>query len=112
MRYIVSCQDALGHRLDVPVHASTDEKACATALRTLNSWKALHALPTKAEAPEAPARRIEATTQTEQNVEHAVADEQHSIGRIIYRETVREAVTQRRGPLGSLGHAIKRANER
>jgi len=43
--YRVTCQDAIGHTTTVTVKASTDEKACEVALKTLNSWRPVRAVP-------------------------------------------------------------------
>lgn len=41
----VTCQDAAGNSVDIDVTATSDETACATALRELNTWRAVRVLP-------------------------------------------------------------------
>lgn len=48
LEYRVSCQHADGRREVVAVLARTDEQACDAALRILNSWRAIAAVPTEA----------------------------------------------------------------
>lgn len=43
--YDVQCQDAAGKTVTVVVRATTDERACDLALKQLNSWRVLHAVP-------------------------------------------------------------------
>jgi hypothetical protein len=49
--YEVTCQNDAGRRVTVKVTASTDEQACAAALKTLNTWLAVSALPATVELP-------------------------------------------------------------
>jgi hypothetical protein len=55
IHYKVTCQDETGRKTEVVVRAGTDAQACDAALRTLNSWRAVRALPhARRQAPQAP----------------------------------------------------------
>jgi hypothetical protein len=105
LRYIVTCQNAAGSRVEVSVTADTDEKACTEALRTLNTWKALLVLPKTHTIPTVP---IE-TASLDDTPEHA-ADTRPRPGRLIHRPSITELIHQHRGRRGNLGDALTRAS--
>lgn len=111
MRYHVLCQDAVGRKTEVTVHADTDQRACDAALRTLNSWRAVRAMPTVTKPiPSLVERTVERAEEDDHDVEHAVEPEirqPKTVGRIVHKATVAD----HRGRVGNLGRALRKACE-
>lgn len=107
--YTVVCQDAVGHETTVTVSADTDEHACAAALKTLNSWLAVRALPATVELPKPQTTKVVPPAP----VAEVAEEEPLQIGRIVQKGTVIDWIESRAGGgVGSVGAALIEARER
>lgn len=114
MRYDVRCRDASGNETLVSVHADTDEQACAAALRILNSWLAVTALPATVELPARMPCPEPAPEPTPTPVVVEQTEEVIEIGRIVHKGTVVDWIGTRIGrvPEGAAADAFRAARER
>lgn len=112
MKYDVRCRDAGGHETIVSVEAGTDELACAAALRILNSWLAVNALPATVELP-APAPRPKPDPATTTPAVSEQTEEVTEIGRIVHKGTVVDWIAVRAGRRdGAIARALIDAKNR
>lgn len=107
--YTVICHNAEGRRVTVTVTAATDEQACAAALKTLNTWLAVSALPATVVLPK-PKQIVEPPVSAPAVKEDTTLE----IGHIVSRGTVVDWIASRsdRDGVGAVGAALIAARER
>ena len=116
MIYEIECQDAAGNFRRVRARGATDEIACAAALKALNSWRAIRALPATA-IPRSSAPTVSNVTSVsrgEKAPEIPKSAVPHTIRgrgpRMIHRATVVDQVEMSQSkPTGNVGKALLEA---